>query len=245
MKKARLDKIGNYFIGFLFIVLMFIVIYLERKYNVTHYIWILNVVFVITMPLYYFIHSYIEKIKTRKIESTIIIKNIDFQYYRDIVEEYSPAILSFVYDGLEFDKDLGASVIYLINKGYLKVQDENKIIRTDKNCNNLSEDLQFLCDSDINHLLACKRIHIKNNKEEIQAREASKTRGKWMELIEREALEKGLVIERKDDSWNTFAFLFVLGMIEALFAMSIDNIRSTLFFRFYDFHLNVLKILDF
>lgn len=245
MKKTYWDKIGRYVIACFFLVLMFIVIYLEEKYNVTHCIWILNIVFLFSLPLYYFLHNYIEKIKTRKIENNIIIKNIDFQYYRDIVEEYSPAMLSFIFDGLEFDKDLGASVIYLINKGYLEVQQENKIVRTNKDSSNLSQDLQFLCDSDINHLLACKRIHTKNGKEETQPREAGKTREKWMELIEKEALEKGLVTERKDESGKTFALLFVFGMIEALFAIAKDNIRIILFLRFYHIYFNVFKIFGF
>jgi len=245
MKNTYWDKISEYIIGILFIVLMFVVIYLEKKYNVTYYIWVLNLFLVITMPLYYLLHKYIEKTKTKKMEKNMIIKNIDFQYYRDIVEEYSPAILSFIHDGLEFDKDLGASVIYLINKGYLKVQEEKTIIRTNKDCSCLAKDLQYLCESDINHLLACKRIHTKNTKEEIHAREAGKTRGKWMKLVESYALEKGLVIERKDDSWKSFAFLLIFGLIEGLFAMTTDNVRIVLLFRFYDICFNVFKILGF
>lgn len=243
MKKANRTKEGliEFIIGSIFILIMFLIFYLEEKYEVTRYIWIFNIGCLILMPLYYFLHNYKEKMDTRKLENKIIIKNIDFQYYRDIIEEYSPAMLSLILDGLEFDKDLGASVIYLINKGYIQLQDENKIIRTNKDYSKLPEDLKIICDSDINHLLSCTRLQTKTNKEKVQARESGKTRIKWLKTIENQAIEKGLVTEKEDKSWKTILILFVLGIVEALFAMSVEAYGLLFFSGIVIFLLMFLK----
>lgn len=250
MKKTDIVKedLFEYAIGFVFIAIMFLIAYLEKKYDVTKYIWIFNIGAIVFMPLYYFINNYKEKMNTKKLENKIIIKNIDFEYYRDIIDEYSPAILSFILDGLEFDKDLGASVIYLINKGYLELQDQNKIVRTNKDDSKLSEDLKILCNSDINHLLACTRLKTKTIKEEVQASQSGKTRRKWLSEIEKQVVEKGLVTEKKEHYGKTMGMLLIAGVIEALFAMCIESygllffsgivIYLLMFLRFWAFDEN-------
>lgn len=240
MREKFEDKFWEYIIVGIFLAIIFIVCFLEEEYGVTKYLWILNIIFLVTTPLYYFIHDYREKMKTRKIEKTTIIKNIDFQYYKDIIDEYSPAMLSLILDGLEFDKDLGASVIYLINKGYLEVREENKIIRTNKDCSKLPQDLQVLCNSDINHLLTCTRFY--TQKEELQASEAGKTRTKWMESIEKQVVEKGLATEREDKSWKTLVILFVIGIIEAMFAMAVEDDGLLVFSGIMIFVLMFLRV---
>lgn len=194
--------------------------YIEESYELTNYLWTFNIIVVIITPLYYFIHNSREKRRTRKQEDNIIIKNIDFKYYHDIIEEYSPATLSFILDGTEFDKDLGASIIYLINKGYLELQEENKITRTNKDCSKLSKDLQLLCNSDINHLLAFRKLNTKNTDEEKQANIASETTSKWISLVEKQAVEAGLVIERKE--YRMTSILSILCILEVIYTMSID-----------------------
>jgi len=225
MKKTNKFKenLIQWILTLLFIAIIFLIYYLEETYEVTKYLWAFNIGCLLLMPLYYFIYNYKEKINTRKLENKIIIKNIDFEYYKDIIEEYSPAMLSLILDGLEFDKDLGASVIYLINKGYLKLQDENKIVRTNKDYSKLPEDLKIICDSDINHLLACTRLHTKTGKEEYQAKKSSETRGKWLEAIEKQVVEKGIAIEKEDQSWKTMWILFIIGIAESFFALAKED----------------------
>lgn len=161
MKKIDWEKVGAGAIMIFIIIVLgaiyFFMNYIEENYELTNYLWTFNILVLAITPMYYFIHNRKEKRKTKKIEDNIIIKNIDFKYYRDIIDEYSPATLSYILDGIEFDKDLSASVIYLINKGYLKLQEANKITRTNKDCSRLSKDLQILCNSDINHLLAFRK----------------------------------------------------------------------------------------
>lgn len=217
MKKIDWEEIGAYLILTLLVCIMaamiYFVNYLEENYELTNYLWIFNVV-VIVSPLYYFIHNKIEKRRTRKLENSIIIKNIDFKYYRDIITEYSPAMLSFLLDGIELKKDFTASVIYLVNKGYFKLTEDNKLERTNKSCCELPEDLQVLC----NHpddMLFIPKIQLEENP--IQ----SLLKKQWFDLIEKVAIEKGLVIERKD--WKMTSFFSILCILEIIYAMGIEN----------------------
>ena len=164
MKETKLN-LTSIIVALIIIGSTFFICYVEEEYNVTKFLWVFNIIMLIITPLYYCIHNNREKRKTKKQEDKIIIKNIDFKYYRDLIEEYSPATLSFILDGVEFDKDLAASIIYLLNEGYLELQEENKVIRTSKDCRNLSKDLQLLCNSDINNLLAFRKIKTKDSEE--------------------------------------------------------------------------------
>lgn len=170
----------------------------------------------------------------------IIIKNIDFKYYRDIIEKYSPATLSFILDGMEFDKDLAASIIYLINKGYLELKQDNKITRTDKDNSGLSKDLKIICNSDVNHLLAYRRLKNKNIKEQQEAYIASQTNRQWMEQVEKEAEEDGLVIERK--KYKITSILSILCIIETVYTLTIENYGLFFFSIFLFFLLVFLKM---
>ena len=51
-----------------------IIYYIEENYELSNILWIFNIVVVIFMPLYYFIHSKKEKKKTKETEDNIIIK---------------------------------------------------------------------------------------------------------------------------------------------------------------------------
>lgn len=223
MKKIDMKEIRAYLIIIIVILIIGSIIlfanYVESNYELTSYFWIFDIAVIAIMPLYYFIHNSLEKRKTAKQEESMIIKNISFEYYRDIIEEYSPATLSFILDGTEFDKDIGASIIYLINKKYLELQGD-KIIRTEKDCSTLSKNLQLLCNRDINHLLAFRKLKIKNVKQQKQANEATETVTEWMELVEKEALEKGLVIERK--KYKLTSILSILCILEAIYAICIE-----------------------
>lgn len=71
-------------------------------------------------------------------------------------------MLSFLLDGIELKKDFTASVIYLINKGYFKLTEDNKIERTNKSCGELPEDLQVLCNN-FEDMLYIPKIQFKEN----------------------------------------------------------------------------------
>jgi uncharacterized membrane protein len=242
MKKIDFKEILIYIIiAAVIFIPMFIINYIEETYELTNYLWIFNIIVVIVAPLYYFIYCTKEKRKTKEIEKNTIIKKIDFIYYRDIIEEYSPAILSFILDGTEFDKDLGASVIYLINKGYLKLNDKNKITKTNKDCSKLSKDLQLICNSDVNHLLAFRKLKTKNAIEKQQASIASETSRQWLKLVEQQAVEDGLVTERKDNKMTSI--LSILCILEVVYTAFIDVEGLHYFSIFLVFLLIFLKFL--
>lgn len=215
-------------ICFVFFASIFFFNYIEESYELTDYLWYFNGIILIIVPLYYLIHNIREKNKTKRIENEIIIKNIDFQYYRDIIEEYSPALLSFILDGTEVKKDFSASIIYLINKGYLELTEDNMIKKTTKNINDLPEDLQIICNNtdkifDEEKMTTFKypsgNYHTTSN--------ATMIKIKWGELIQKQAVEKGLVTERK--KWRLTSFLSILCILEAIYTISIDELGLCFF----------------
>lgn len=216
-----------------------IIYYIEKNYDLTKYLWTFNIIVVCILPFYYFIYNNKEKMKTRKIERSIIINKIDYKYYRDIIEEYSPAMLSFILDGTEFDKDLVASIIYLINKGYLELQDDYTIKKIEKDCSQLSKDLQIIYNSNINKLLMFRKITTKSNDEKIQAQIASETVRKWVEQIEKQTLEAGLVIERK--KYKMTSVLSILCILEAVYTIGIEAYGLFYFSCFLVFMLLFIK----
>lgn len=241
MKKIDWKEIFMYICVFMIIVIPIImIIYIEENYELSQYLLIVNILILIITPIYYIIYNIREKRKTKNAEEKIIIKNIDFKYYRDIIEKYSPATLSFILDGMEFDKDLAASIIYLINKGYLELKQDNKITRTDKDNSGLSKHLKIICNSDVNHLLAYRRLKNKNIKEQQEAYIASQTNRQWMEQVEKEAEEDGLVIERK--KYKITSILSILCIIETVYTLTIENYGLFFFSIFLFFLLVFLKM---
>lgn len=241
MKKIDWKEIYIYICVFMIIVIPIImIIYIEENYELSQYLLIVNILILIITPIYYIIYNIREKRKTKNAEEKIIIKNIDFKYYMDIIEKYSPATLSFILDGMEFDKDLAASIIYLINKGYLELKQDNKITRTDKDNSGLSKDLKIICNSDVNHLLAYRRLKNKNIKEQQEAYIASQTNRQWMEQVEKEAEEDGLVIERK--KYKITSILSILCIIETVYTLTIENYGLFFFSIFLFFLLVFLKM---
>lgn len=189
--------------------------YIEDNYELSNHLWIFNVIVIACIPLYYFIYNHIEKRKTKRIENSIIMENINFKYYRDIIEEYSPAMLSFLLDGIELRKDFTVSVIYLINKGYLKLTEDNKFERTNKSCSELPEDLQLLCNN-FEDMLYIPKVQFEENHKQ------SELKRQWFDSIEKVAIESGLVIERK--TWKMTSFLIVLCILEMIYALFIENV---------------------
>lgn len=219
MKKNDWGEIGVYLILTILVCILcgiiFFINYVEENYELTNYLWIFNIVVIAIIPLYYFIHNNIEKRKTKKLEDSMIIKNINFKYYREIIKEYSPAMLSFLLDGIELKKDFTASVIYLINKGYFKLTEDNKLERTDKSYSELPEDLQVICNN-FEDMLYIPKVQFEENQKQ------SLLKKQWFDSIEKVAVGKGLVIERK--AWKITSFFTILCLLEVIYAIGIENI---------------------
>lgn len=226
----------------LFIGVMFFIYYIEENYELTSYLWIFNIIVLVVTPLYYLIHSLREKRRTRKIENTTIIKNIDFKYYRDIIDGYSPALLSFILDGIEMKKDFSASIIYLINKGYLE-QIGEKIRRTNKNINDLSEDLQIICNNidEIFDTIEKQTKEMKSkNRNDVIVSYSRMIMKKWYKSIEKQAVEKGLVNIR--ESFRLTSLLSILCFIESIYTFSLKAWGLWLFSLFLFFLLMFIKV---
>lgn len=111
--------------------------YIDENLN---YIYL--VIFIITV-LKFFIDNFVERIKLKNLEKKEIIKKIDIQYYRDILKENSPVVLSIVHDRkLDVKKDLNACLLYLENEGYITIDDN--IETTGKDYTKLPESLQYI-----------------------------------------------------------------------------------------------------
>ena len=142
--KEELEELVIYIImGIIIVIFSIFVNYINEEFYIDEnldYIYI--VIFNITI-FKFFIDNFIEKIKLKRLEKKEIINKIDMQYYRNILQETSPAILSIIFDRkLNYEKDFVASLLYLENEGYLKIDD--KIEYTGKDYDNLPESLQFI-----------------------------------------------------------------------------------------------------
>lgn len=216
MKKNEWKEIWiEIVIGIILFTIFGIASYLDNNFELTNYLWIFNITTIIILPLYYYTYNAIEKRRTKKEEEDIVIKDIDFKYYRDIIDEYSPAMLSFILDGIELKKDFIASVIYLINKGYFRLTENNKIERTDKLCSSrVSQDLQLLCNN-VDYMMYIPKIQYKENKK------ISNLKEQWFNSIEKGAVIRGLVQERQ--TWKMTSILSVLCILEIIYTFCIDN----------------------
>ena len=142
--KEELEELVIYIImGIIIVIFSIFVNYInEEFYTDENLDYIYIVIFIITI-FKFFIDNFIEKIKLKRLEKKEIINKIDMQYYRNILQETSPAILSIIFDRkLNYEKDFVASLLYLENEGYLKIDD--KIEYTGKDYDNLPESLQFI-----------------------------------------------------------------------------------------------------
>lgn len=226
----------------LFIGMIFLIYYIEENYELTNYLWGFNIIVLIATPLYYLIHTLREKRKTKIIEDNTIIKNIDFKYYRDIIDNYSPALLSFILDGTEIKKDFSASVIYLINKGYLEIKD-NKVSRTNKKIDELSEDLQLICNNidQILDTIKNQTAKMKSQKRnDIIVSYSKMLMDKWNKSIQKQAIDKGLVTIR--DSFRLTSILSILCIIESIYTFSLEAWGLWIFSIFLVFVMMLIKV---
>ena len=183
-------------IASVFMIFIFWGYYIENIFNYINYLWIFNIIIATIILLYWIINYIKEKKQVSKIENYKKIKEIDFKYYREIIKEYSPGVLSFILDGIELEKDISASIIYLIYEGYLELTKENKLEKTNKDINNLPKDLQLILEhsSELLETIKRKTAEMKQrNRNEIVVSYSEKLKKQWCSLIEEEATEKELV----------------------------------------------------
>lgn len=74
-------------------------------------------------------------------------KKVSSKYLRELPDYLTPALVSFIQDeSIEYNKDVLAALLKLINDGYLKIEN-NKIVNTNKDYSNLYEHEKYLCDA--------------------------------------------------------------------------------------------------
>ena len=74
-------------------------------------------------------------------------KKVGSKYLRELPDYLTPALVSFIQDeSIEYNKDVLAALLKLINDGYLKIEN-NKIVNTNKDYSNLYEHEKYLCDA--------------------------------------------------------------------------------------------------
>lgn len=74
-------------------------------------------------------------------------KKVGSKYLRKLPDYLTPALVSFIQDeSIEYNKDVLAALLKLINDGYLKIEN-NKIVNTNKDYSNLYEHEKYLCDA--------------------------------------------------------------------------------------------------
>jgi len=71
-------------------------------------------------------------------------KKIGADYIRELPSYYTPALVSFVHDSaIEYNKDVLATILHLINNDYLKIEND-KLIALEKNIDNLYEHEKYI-----------------------------------------------------------------------------------------------------
>ncbi len=150
-KKSFKERLTEAFYYVLLTVILFIpsiiYYYLDKNFEIEKLLMTFNIIVTILIPIIYLYSYIIEKIKLKKIEKKQITKKTDINYYRDIINNYSPAMLSIIYDGnLEYKKDLITNILYLENKGYIKIKND-KIYTTNKDYSKLSIDLKMIIEN--------------------------------------------------------------------------------------------------
>lgn len=244
------DEMKDKIIGFLILIFfcVFIVIFcffssfLIETFGLYDICLKINVFILLFLPFYYLINYFIEKIRLKKIENKLVMKKLDIQYFRDIINNYSPGVLSLIYDGrLVFDKDLMLSILYLQNKGYIKI--ENNIIKLINNkFDNLNNNLKIILEN--YDLFLDDTLSTTVNGKVIKTKTGLFHRN-WSESIFNEAVAQGLVVERKEKKVVIGYFLSIFLFIEGVLFFCGSYGEMAIFAFFLSFFSYILKYLSF
>lgn len=190
------EKLINIFAtGFTcFLILLLLITKKDEFISMHEEIFFFLVFILFSLPIYYYLRLFVEKIRYRKIESEEIKNKINLDYYRDIIKNYSPACMSFIYNGeINYDRDLMISFFYLKKNKYIEVND-NKIVLLNKDYSNLSKDLQVILDY--------YGSFLKEN-----GKKTSEFKIKWSKAIIDESLLNGLIKCRTNTFIDKYSFL--------------------------------------
>ena len=144
------------------------------------------IMFMIIIRVYYMILNKLARleVKNTKLNFTEFSRNRG--YYREIIKEYSPAVLSYI-DDYEIDgKDIIATLLYLKLQGYIDIIN-NKVILTNANFEELNKNERYLLQTDMNN------YKITDFKEEVIA----------------DSLRNNLIMEEEYEYKNSILDIFV------------------------------------
>lgn len=227
MKEKSSDLVGSViliFIALLFILMAFFMQYLQEEYCIQNYIRGFIISLLCCTPLYYFYYNTKEKILKKRAENKNIVQKIDLTYYREIMNEYSPATISFILDGIEFKKDLSACLVYLLYREYLVLDDDEIIKKTGKDYSNLPEDLKFIIEN-VKELLkpmeSKKILNSNGHLEKIIYSKSKELSYKWFDLVPQISKEQGIVEERKQS--KTSALLILLCVMSSFILLFLEG----------------------
>lgn len=212
MKKK--DKINtliviNVFLSvlLLFVNLLAIIVYKFNNFS----IFLIGVITLIIgeIVLEFFLYIIIKGIEISKIilnrENTINVKD----YFRDISEEYSPAIVSRIVDlNTEPKKDYNSVILYLCAKGYININKESEDIKFElqnKNTNNLEKHEEYVIDC----LFKGKKFD----------------ETYFSELVQNDAIKLGLIQNKKGKIHFLRNLIIIISIIIVLFNLLEKNYK--------------------
>ncbi len=116
----------------------FIVMYLAENTPILEIIKYLTYILIALNIIGLFIDIIYYRIQQKKKIKEEKITNLNIEYYREIINNYSPGILSYIHnEKINFRKDFICTYIYLNKKGYLKINEKNFIEITNYSYKNL------------------------------------------------------------------------------------------------------------
>ena len=228
------NKFINFFLGLAIMsygmILPFISFYVARDKFFYNMCLTINIIVLISAPLYYLCNYLIERKKLKTIENELIIQKIEITYFREIIKNYSPAILSLIHDcRLFYNEDLIISILYLENKGYIKIEN-NKIYLTGKDTSNLNDNLKYIIEN--YDVFLNKKRYIKEYGEKIKTKSYIFKKN-WKKVVGDEATKKELVIQRKESSMIARYLLSILLFMEGMFFYAVPESLEMLLFAFF------------
>ena len=178
-------------------------------------------IIVLYFPIFYFS----EKIKILKYEFRILKTKFDIKYYREIIKDYPPAVLSLIYHGrIYYNKSLMCNILYLKNKHYIEIIDD-KIYKTEE-CPMFYDNLGY---SLYNYSLLFDDVtSVTVNKRSVMT-EAGVAQAEWKQSIYNDALQAGL-IQSRVKSFSLFDHFFSITAILFGFSTLFTSSGFNLFF---------------
>lgn len=134
------------------IITLFIVYFISLKFlpiNIYDYFNLLPLRLFCLSPLYFPLYYFIDRIKIYKYERTISKDEIKIEYYRDIINNISPAVLNLIYKGrYRFYRSFKLNLLYLKHKGAIEIENKEIYPNSDFRYSlNMDENLRYTVDN--------------------------------------------------------------------------------------------------